>query len=83
MGFHLNLQSLITSILTLGYRIEFSNFGSTLNINISKKINNNDINEYIVKQNVPFTYMNDINKMEKLINFMCNKLDEILKQNNM
>lgn len=82
MGSFLNLQSLIIHNISLGYIIEFSTFGSSLNLNISKKINNNDINEYIVRQTVPIDYLYDISKFENLVIFMTNKLDQILEQKN-
>lgn len=82
MGVYLNLADLIINVTFLGYHIEFSKFDNSQKINISKRYINSNINEYIISQVVPNEYLNNINKMEKLINFMMNKLDTIIIDKN-
>ena len=73
----LNLIDLIKNVILLNYEINFSKFENSLSVVISKQILNNKINNIKISQVVPINYLNDINKMNTLINFMINNLEKI------
>lgn len=77
----LNLIDLIKNVILLNYEINFSKFGNSLSVVISKQILNNNINNIKISQVVPINYLNDINKMNMLINFMINKLEKNIIDN--
>lgn len=77
----LNLIDLIKNVILLNYEINFSKFGNSLSVVISKQILNNNINNIKISQVVPINYLNDINKMNMLINFMINKLEKNIINN--
>ena len=52
-----------------------------LQIKLIKVINNSDIDEFSIKQVVPYNYLNNISKMERLFDYMQIKLTEIIKEN--
>lgn len=81
MGTYQNFQELLISLLTLGYNVEFSDYVGSLQIKLTKVINNSDIDEFSIKQVVPYNYLNNISKMESLFNYMQIKLTEIIKEN--
>ena len=72
---------LLISLLTLGYNVEFSDYGGSLQIKLTKVINNSDIDEFSIKQVVPYNYLNNISKMERLFDYIQIKLTEIIKEN--
>jgi hypothetical protein len=76
-----NFQELLISLLTLGYNVEFSDYAGSLQIKLTKVINNSDIDEFSIKQVVPYNYLNNISKMERLFDYMQIKLTEIIKEN--
>lgn len=80
--FSANIIDLIKSIILLNYEINFSKFDNSLTIIISKQLLNNKINNIKIKQVVPIEYLNDINKMNALIDFMINKLEKNIIDNN-
>ena len=80
--FSANIIDLIKSIILLNYEINFSKFDNSLTIIISKQLLNNKINNLKIKQVVPIEYLNDINKMNALIDFMINKLEKNIIDNN-
>ena len=77
----LNLNDLIKNVILLNYEINFSKFGNSLSVVISKQILNNKINNIKISQAVPINYLNDINKMNSLVNFMINKLEKNIINN--
>lgn len=77
----LNLNDLIKNVILLNYEINFSKFGNSLSVVISKQILNNKINNIKISQVVPINYLNDINKMNSLVNFMINKLEKNIIDN--
>ena len=77
----LNLNDLIKNVILLNYEINFSKFGNSLSVVISKQILNNKINNIKISQAVPINYLNDINKMNSLVNFMINKLEKNIIDN--
>ena len=77
----LNLNDLIKNIILLNYEINFSKFENSLSVVISKQILNNKINNIKISQAVPINYLNDINKMNSLVNFMINKLEKNIIDN--
>ena len=81
MGTYQNFQELLISLLTLGYNVEFSDYAGSLQIKLTKVINNSDIDEFSIKQVVPYNYLNNISKMERLFDYMQIKLTEIIKEN--
>ncbi len=81
MGTYQNFQELLISLLTLGYNVEFSDYVGSLQIKLTKVINNSDIDEFSIKQVVPYNYLNNISKMERLFDYMQIKLTEIIKEN--
>lgn len=81
MGTYQNFQELLISLLTLGYNVEFSDYVGSLQIKLTKVINNSDIDEFSIKQVVPYNYLNNISKMESLFDYMQIKLTEIIKEN--
>ena len=81
MGTYQNFQELLISLLTLRYNVEFSDYGGFLQIKLTKVINNSDIDEFSIKQVVPYNYLNNISKMERLFDYMQIKLTEIIKEN--
>lgn len=81
MGTYQNFQELLISLLTLGYNVEFSDYVDSLQIKLTKVINNSDIDEFSIKQVVPYNYLNNISKMERLFDYMQIKLTEIIKEN--
>lgn len=81
MGTYQNFQELLISLLTLGYNVEFSDYGGSLQIKLIKVLNNSDIDEFSIKQVVPYNYLNNISKMERLFDYMQIKLTEIIKEN--
>ena len=81
MSTYQNFQELLISLLTLGYNVEFSDYVGFLQIKLTKVINNSDIDEFSIKQVVPYNYLNNISKMERLFDYMQIKLTEIIKEN--
>ena len=81
MSTYQNFQELLISLLTLRYNVEFSDYGGSLQIKLTKVINNSDIDEFSIKQVVPYNYLNNISKMERLFDYMQIKLTEIIKEN--
>lgn len=81
MSTYQNFQELLISLLTLGYNVEFSDYAGSLQIKLTKVINNSDIDEFSIKQVVPYNYLNNISKMERLFDYMQIKLTEIIKEN--
>ena len=60
MGTYQNFQELLISLLTLGYNVEFSDYVGSLQIKLTKVINNSDIDEFSIKQVVPYNYLNNL-----------------------
>ena len=77
----INLNELITKLILLNYQISFRIFGTSLSIIISKEILNNEINNVKIIQVVSIDYLNNINKMNILVNFMINKLEKNIIDN--
>ena len=77
----INLNELITKLILLNYQISFRIFGTSLSIMISKEILNNRINNVKIVQVVSIDYLNNINKMNTLVNFMINKLEKNIIDN--
>ena len=77
----INLNELITKLILLNYQISFRIFGTSLSIMISKEILNNKINNVKIVQVVSIDYLNNINKMNTLVNFMINKLEKNIIDN--
>ena len=77
----INLNELITKLILLNYQISFRIFGTSLSILISKEILNNKINNVKIVQVVSIDYLNNINKMNTLVNFMINKLEKNIIDN--
>ena len=77
----INLNELITKLVLLNYQISFRKFDTSLSIIISKEILNNEINNVKVIQVVSIDYLNNINKMNTLVNFMINKLEKNIIDN--
>ena len=48
MGTYQNFQELLISLLTLGYNVEFSDYVGSLQIKLTKVINNSDIDEFSI-----------------------------------
>ena len=77
----INLNELITKLILLNYQISFRIFDTSLSIMISKEILNNKINNVKIVQVVSIDYLNNINKMNTLVNFMINKLEKNIIDN--